>query len=99
MNKPKRTEIFKRLKEANPAPTTELMYSNTFQLLISVMLSAQATDVGVNKATDKLYPVANTTEAIYKLGDAGLQEYIRTIGLFNTKGANIIKNCKILMDE
>ena len=99
MNAQKRFEIFSRLKDNNPNPTTELNYSNPFELLIAVILSAQATDVGVNKATDKLYPVANTPEAIYKLGDAGLKEYIRTIGLFNTKGANIIKTCKILMDE
>ena len=99
MNAQKRFEIFSRLKDNNPNPTTELSYSNPFELLIAVILSAQATDVGVNKATDKLYPVANTPAAIYALGEKGLKEYIRTIGLFNTKGANIIKTCKILMDE
>ncbi len=99
MNAQKRFEIFTRLKDNNPNPTTELNYSNPFELLIAVILSAQATDVSVNKATDKLYPVANTPEAIYALGEKDLKEYIRTIGLFNTKGANIIKTCKILMDK
>ena len=99
MNAQKRFEIFTRLKDNNPNPTTELNYSSPFELLIAVILSAQATDVSVNKATDKLYPVANTPEAIYKLGEKGLKQYIRTIGLFNTKAANIIKTCKILMDE
>ncbi|MCK5003048.1 MAG: endonuclease III [Gammaproteobacteria bacterium] len=99
MNAQKRFEIFSRLKKNNPSPTTELNYSSPFELLIAVILSAQATDKGVNKATNKLYPVANTPEAIYALGEKGLKEYIRTIGLFNTKGANIIKTCKILMDE
>lgn len=99
MNAQKRFEIFSRLKDNNPRPTTELNYSSPFELLIAVILSAQATDVSVNKATDKLYPVANTPKAIYALGEKGLKEYIRTIGLFNTKGANIIKTCKILMDE
>jgi len=99
MNAQKRFEIFTRLKDNNPNPTTELNYSNPFELLIAVILSAQATDVSVNKATDKLFPIANTPEAIYKLGEKGLKEYIRTIGLFNTKGANIIKTCKILMDQ
>lgn len=99
MNAQKRFEIFSRLKDNNPNPITELNYSSPFELLIAVILSAQATDVSVNKATDKLYPVANTPKAIYALGEKGLKEYIRTIGLFNTKGANIIKTCKILMDE
>ena len=99
MNAQKRFEIFSRLKENNPRPTTELNYNNPFELLIAVILSAQATDVSVNKATDKLFPVANTPETIYQLGEDGLKKYIRTIGLFNTKGANIIKTCKILMDE
>lgn len=99
MNKDKRFEIFSRLREDNPKPTTELNFSSTFELLIAVILSAQATDKGVNIATTKLYAVANTPEAIYKLGEAGLKEYIKTIGLFNTKGKNIIKTCKILMDE
>ena len=99
MNADKRLEIFKRLKKANPEPTTELNYKSPFELLIAVILSAQATDISVNKATEKLYAVANTPEAIYKLGEAGLKKYIRTIGLFNTKAKNIIKTCKLLIDE
>lgn len=99
MNKNKRTEIFQKLKAQNPKPATELQYTNPFELLIAVVLSAQATDVGVNKATKKLYPVANTPESIYALGSDGLKEYIRTIGLFNTKAENIIKTCKLLIDE
>ncbi|MDX1795977.1 MAG: endonuclease III [Hydrogenovibrio sp.] len=99
MNKQKRLEIFERLSEAIPEPETELNYSSPFELLIAVILSAQATDKGVNIATAKLFPVANTPEAIYALGEAGLKEYIKTIGLYNTKGANIIKTCKILIDQ
>ncbi len=99
MNKNKRSEIFQKLKAQNPQPTTELNYSSPFELLIAVVLSAQATDVGVNKATKKLYPVANTPEAIYALGLDGLKKYIRTIGLYNTKAKNIIKTCKLLIDE
>lgn len=99
MNKEKRIEIFTRLRDENPNPTTELNYSTPFELLIAVILSAQATDVGVNKATDKLYPVANTPEAIYALGVDGLKEYIKTIGLFNSKAENVIKTCKILIDK
>lgn len=99
MNKQKRIEIFTRLRDENPNPTTELNYSTPFELLIAVILSAQATDVGVNKATDKLYPVANTPEAIYALGVDGLQDYIKTIGLFNSKAENIIKTCKILIEQ
>lgn len=99
MNKDKRFEIFSRLQKDNPEPTTELNYSSTFELLIAVILSAQATDKGVNIATAKLYPVANTPEAIYKLGEAGLKKYVKTIGLYNTKAKNIIKTCKILIDE
>jgi len=98
MNKQKRLEIFQRLAEAIPEPETELNYSTPFELLIAVILSAQATDKGVNIATAKLFPVANTPEAIYALGEDGLKEYIKTIGLFNTKGANIIKTCKMLID-
>ncbi|MBN2864868.1 MAG: endonuclease III [Thiotrichales bacterium] len=98
MNKQKRLEIFERLSAAIPDPETELNYSSTFELLIAVILSAQATDKGVNIATDKLFPVANTPEAIYALGEDGLKTYIKTIGLFNTKGANIIKTCKMLID-
>jgi len=99
MNREKRQIIFERLREVNPHPTSELNYSSTFELLIAVILSAQATDKGVNKATDKLYPVANTPEAIYALGEEGLKEYIKTIGLFNSKGKNIIKACRILIDK
>ena len=99
MNKAKRTEIFARLKEANPEPTTELVYSDPFELLIAVILSAQATDVSVNKATAKLYPVANTPEAILELGEAGLKQYIKTIGLYNSKAKNIIKTCQLLIEQ
>jgi endonuclease III len=99
MNKHKRIEIFERLKQNNPAPTTELNYKSNFELLIAVMLSAQATDSSVNKATDKLYPVANTPETILELGEQGLKQYIKTIGLFNSKAANVIKTCQILIDQ
>jgi len=99
MNKQKRHEIFTRWRDDNPHPTTELEYNSPFELLIAVILSAQATDVGVNKATRKLYPVANTPEAIYALGVDGLKEYIKTIGLFNTKAENVIKTCKALVDK
>ncbi|WP_422446938.1 MULTISPECIES: endonuclease III [unclassified Endozoicomonas] len=99
MNKEKRTQIFTRFRDANPNPTTELNYSTPFELLVAVILSAQATDVGVNKATDKLYPVANTPEAILALGVDGLKEYIKTIGLFNAKAENVIKTCQMLMDK
>lgn len=98
MNKDKRFEIFSRLQKDNPAPTTELNFNSTFELLIAVILSAQATDKGVNIATAKLYAVANTPETIYALGLDGLKNYIKTIGLFNTKAANIIKTCKMLVD-
>ncbi len=99
MNKTKRIKIFEILREINPEPTTELVYSSPFELLISVILSAQATDIGVNKATALLYPVANTPEAIIKLGLVGLKKYIRTIGLYNTKAKNILKTCKILLER
>lgn len=99
MNKQKRTEIFERLRAANPTPTTELVYTSPFELLISVILSAQATDVGVNKATAKLYAVANTPEAILALGVDGLKEYIKTIGLFNSKAENVIKTCRALVEQ
>ena len=99
MNREKRTEIFSRLRDQNPHPTTELEYSSDFELLVAVVLSAQATDVGVNKATAKLYPVANTPEAIYALGLDGLKQYIKTIGLFNSKAENIIQLCKMLIDQ
>lgn len=99
MNKDKRHQIFTRLRDANPNPETELEYSNPFELLVAVTLSAQATDVGVNKATRKLFPVANTPEAIYALGVDGLKEYIKTIGLYNAKAENVIKACKMLIDK
>lgn len=99
MNKAKRIEILTRLRNENPKPTTELNYSNPFELLIAVILSAQATDKGVNKATDKLFPVANTPQAILDLGVDGLKEYIKTIGLFNSKAENIIKTCRDLIEK
>lgn len=99
MNKQKRTEIFTRLRHANPNPETELNYTTAFELLVAVILSAQATDVGVNKATDKLYPVANTPEAILALGVDGLKDYIKTIGLFNSKAENVIKTCRLLIEN
>ena len=99
MNRDKRTAIFSRLRELNPHPTTELNYETPFELLVAVILSAQATDVGVNKATAKLYEVANTPQAILDLGLAGLKSYIRTIGLFNSKAENIVKTCRILLEE
>ena len=99
MNKLKRSEIFSRLKAEDPKPTTELEYTTPFELLVAVALSAQSTDKGVNKATRKLFAVANTPEKIFKLGEAGLKKHIKTIGLYNTKAANIIKTCKILIDQ
>jgi endonuclease-3 len=98
MNKQKRIEIFERLKADNPNPTTELEYSSPFELLAAVLLSAQATDVGVNKATRKLFPIANTPQAIIDLGIDGLKEHIKTIGLFNTKAENLMKTCHMLVD-
>jgi len=99
MNKQKRTEIFTRLQAENPSPETELHYTSPFELLISVLLSAQATDISVNKATARLYPIANTPATIKALGVDGLKKYIKTIGLFNTKAANVIKTCTILLEE
>jgi len=99
MNKDKRRQILERLRKANPHPTTELEYSSPFELLISVILSAQATDVSVNKAMTKLYPVANTPQAILNLGVDGLKDYIKTIGLYNAKAENIIKTCRILLEK
>jgi len=98
VNKDKRFEILTRLRDNNPKPETELNFSTPFELLVAVTLSAQATDVSVNKATDKLFPVANTPEAIYALGEEGLKTYIKTIGLFNSKASNVIKACKMLID-
>jgi endonuclease-3 len=97
MNKDKRTEIFRRLQAANPSPTTELQFASPFELLVAVILSAQATDKGVNKATARLFPAANTPASILALGEDGLKSHIRTIGLFNSKAKNIIKTCEILL--
>lgn len=99
MNTAKRLEIFRRLQEDNPEPRTELAYTSPFELLIAVILSAQATDVGVNKATAKLYPVANTPEAIYALGYEGLCEFIKTIGLYPSKARNVIETCRLLIEQ
>lgn len=99
MNKDKRIKILSLLRDENPTPETELVYGSTFELLIAVMLSAQATDVSVNKATTKLYKIANSPEEILNLGEKGLKNYIKTIGLFNTKAANIIKTCELLIKE
>jgi endonuclease-3 len=99
MNATKRYEIFRRFREANPHPTTELEYSTPFELLIAVLLSAQSTDVGVNKATRRLYPVANTPQAILDLGLDELKTYISTIGLYNNKAKNVIATCEILVNQ
>ncbi|MBA1188462.1 endonuclease III [Pseudomonas entomophila] len=99
MNAAKRLEIFRRLREDNPEPRTELAYTTPFELLIAVILSAQATDVGVNKATARLFPVANTPEAIHALGVEGLSEYIKTIGLYNAKARNVIETCRLLIER
>jgi len=99
MNAQQRTEIFRRLREANPKPTTELEYVDPFQLLIAVMLSAQATDVSVNKATRRLFPVAGTPQAILALGEEKLKTYISAIGLYNAKAKNVIATCKILIEQ
>ncbi|SQH76555.1 endonuclease III DNA glycosylase/apyrimidinic (AP) lyase [Shewanella benthica] len=99
MNKDKRQRILEILRENNPHPETELNFSSPFELLVAVTLSAQATDVSVNKATDKLFPVANTPEAIYALGVDGLKTYIKTIGLYNNKAVNVIKACGILVEK
>ena len=99
MNQSKRSEIFNRLALAIPEPTTELIYTSPFELLIAVVLSAQATDKSVNKATAKLFPIANTPQKILALGETGLKEYIKTIGLYNSKAANIIKLCRSLLEN
>lgn len=99
MNRAKRTEIFTRLRNINPNPTTELEFSTPFELLVAVALSAQSTDVGVNKATKRLFPVANTPEAILALGEGGLKDYIKTIGLYNSKAKHIIQTCRILIEK
>lgn len=99
MNREKRTEIFKRLRAANPEPTTELVFGNSFELLIAVLLSAQATDVSVNKATKGLFRAAPTPEAMLALGVEGVKKHIKTIGLFNTKAENVIKTCRLLVEK
>ncbi len=99
MNRQKRYEIFSRLRAANPHPTTELNYSNPFELLVAVILSAQSTDKGVNKATEKLFQVADTPEKMLALGEEGLKEHIKTIGLFNTKAKNIIATSRLLVEQ
>ncbi|MFP3445046.1 endonuclease III [Pseudomonas sp. SIMBA_067] len=99
MNAAKRLEIFRRLHEDNPDPKTELAYTTPFELLVAVTLSAQSTDVGVNKATARLFPVANTPEAIHALGVEGLSEYIKTIGLYNSKAKNVIEACRMLIEQ
>jgi len=99
MNKQKRTEIFTRLRRENPHPTTELKYGNAFQLLVAVVLSAQSTDVGVNKATEVLFKEVKTPQAMLKLGEKGLKQYIRTIGLYNNKAKNIIAASRMLVDQ
>ncbi|MEC7138614.1 MAG: endonuclease III [Pseudomonadota bacterium] len=99
MNREKRHALLSRLQAENPQPTTELNFDSPFELLIAVMLSAQATDISVNKATGPLFAKANTPAAIHALGLAKVKDHIKTIGLFNTKAANVIKTCKILMDE
>lgn len=99
MNQAKRIQILTRLRDNNPNPATELNFSSPFELLVAVTLSAQATDVSVNKATDRLFPIANTAHSIYALGVEGLKEYIKTIGLYNNKAVNVIKACKILIDK
>lgn len=99
MNKDKREQIFARLKADNPNPETELNYSSEYELLVAVALSAQATDVSVNKATDKLFPVANTPQQMLDLGVEGLKQYIKTIGLYNSKAENVIKAAQILVDK
>lgn len=98
MNKDKRYEIFRRWREENPKPTTELNFSSPFELLVAVTLSAQSTDKGVNKATDKLFKVANTPQAILDLGLEGLRDYIKTIGLYNNKAKNVYATCQMLVD-
>ncbi|AGW89455.1 endonuclease III [Cupriavidus sp. DF5525] len=99
MNAAKCRAIFETLREVNPAPTTELEYSSPFELLIAVLLSAQATDVGVNKATRRLFPVAHTPQQMLDLGEAGLSEYIKTIGLYKTKAKHVIETCRILVER
>mgnify|MGYP002652715764 FL=1 len=98
MNRDSRAELYRRLRAANPSPTTELRFSSPFELLVAVVLSAQATDVGVNKAMARLFPVANTPQAILALGEAGLRDFIKTLGLYQTKAKNVIGLCQRLID-
>ncbi|MFK7855212.1 MAG: endonuclease III [Granulosicoccus sp.] len=99
MNPAKRVEMFRRFKQANPSPQTELCFSSPFELLIAVMLSAQATDISVNKATAKLFPIAGTPRKLLQLGEEGIKKHIKTIGLFNTKAKSVYKTCEILCNE
>jgi len=99
VNREIRTLIYGRLQENDPDPDTELRYESPFELLVSVVLSAQATDISVNKATDALFPIANTPQAILEIGETGLKPHIKSIGLFNSKAANIIKTCRIILDR
>lgn len=99
MNAAKRLEMFRRWHEDNPEPKTELAYTSPFELLVAVILSAQSTDVGVNRATARLYPIANTAAAIHALGVEGLSQYIKTIGLYNSKARNVIETCRILVEQ
>ncbi len=99
MNREKRSDIYNRLQDNDPNPDTELKYESPFELLISVILSAQATDISVNKATDKLFPKANTPQALAELGESGLRPYIKSIGLYNSKAENIIKTCRLILAE
>lgn len=99
MNRRRRTEIFERLKAGNPAPTTELNYETPFELLVAVVLSAQATDVSVNKATRELFPVANSPADILRLGERGLTPYVKSIGLYKSKVRHILATCRLLIDE
>jgi endonuclease-3 len=99
MNAARRAELFRRLRELNPHPTTELEYATPFELLVAVILSAQATDAGVNKATRRLFPIANTPQALLELGEDGLKRHISSIGLFNTKAKNVIATCRLLLER
>src|SRR5688572_20069150 len=99
MNQSQRIEIFKRFQKLNQNPTTELIYNSSFELLIAVMLSAQATDISVNKATKPLFKIANTPRKMIKLGENNLKKYIKSIGLYNTKAKNILKTCALLVTQ
>ncbi len=99
MNREKRTLIYSRLRDNDPDPDTELKYESPFELLVAVVLSAQATDISVNKATNELFPIANTPQAVYELGETGLKPFIKSIGLYNSKTENIIRTCRIILDK